>query len=87
MSKTTVSRRETTVSPADCKHVVRLFVESHRSSPPPESHLVTVCRDCGTFFVTGRKEGISFAVAFDLPTWELVVAASRYAWHLEKGGE
>ena len=71
------------ISPIDCQHLGSLLIQSHRSSSPPERHLVTVCPRCGQFTVAGSKEGVYFRVTFDLPTENLVEAAGRYLEYLE----
>ena len=74
----------TPLSPCDCKHNVRLFVQESRSGPPSFREYISVCRDCGEFRVSVMKEGVSVVTTFTLPTWELVVAASQYARLLDQ---
>jgi hypothetical protein len=78
--------RERTISPCDCRHVVRLFIQSGRSSADAAREHVTVCRDCGEFRVSATRGGVTIVTTFTLPTWDLVAAASRYVRHLDMEG-
>lgn len=67
------------ISPVDCKHPRTLFIKSSDGGPPSFREHVSVCRDCGQFHVHASREGVHITTWFDLPTWELVQAASQFA--------
>lgn len=66
------------IAPSDCKHRNRLLIQASRGTPPPSSHVVYVCPQCGLFQVWGVKDGIDFGICFELTSEELVEAASQY---------
>lgn len=70
------------VSPLDCKHGRRLFIQSGQGGPPSVREHVSLCPDCGQFHVSKEVGGKRITVDFELPTWELVIAAGQYARRL-----
>ncbi len=74
------------ISPVDCRHTGSLLVESVRVSGPGihQSEDVTICPHCGTFVVTGYRDGVTFRVAFQLATSEQLDAAMQYVRHIEQ---
>lgn len=75
-----INNTDTMINVCDCKHRKRLFVASSRwmGDGDSGSYDVTVCADCGTFHVSGWKNGQSFVLSFDLVTAEQVTAAGKY---------
>lgn len=73
-------RSKTMISPSDCRHSRPLFISGSRdlSEHGSGSHTVTICPDCGLFFVTGWRDGVGFKVTFDLATDETVEAAGKW---------
>lgn len=81
------ARRPDTISSIDCPHDRTLFIKSSTGGSPHRSEHVTVCAACGLFRVSAEDDGVRIVTTFDLPTWPLVEAAGRYAWHLEEEGK
>lgn len=77
----TVDTVNTRVSPIDCKHRKHLFICSSRWGGPDGSgrYHVSICADCGQFFVYGDQNGQHYAIKFDLVSDEAVEAAGKYA--------
>lgn len=72
--------------PSECRHRRTRFIGSHRASGvdrAPEAHFISVCADCGRFFVHGHTGGVHFRVEFELATDEALAAAGQYLRRLD----
>ncbi len=71
---------------AFCEHKHNLFIQSSRSMPDGERSEISICPDCGQFYIFAWKNGAHVEIRFALASDELVKAAGKYLDIIKKHG-